>query len=313
VSGSLTSQQVIDRLTFLRATRPLVATQPAQTGPSSSASSRGPRSSLTPRAPSQLAAILADEALGNRLRHEARDTVANAEGPLRDALQEHFFDLPFAQRPTENEVITWIVDLVRYSELRLEPRDATLWLANANWDLGLAMASYLEERDLEDESTGLSEAPSDRSPGAEVTKAEGGEEGEDEEDEEEGVEESEVGHWLRSERIVTDDGLGRREQPQPNECGRRPLSSGQRPTGRQQEKHYSADLRWENQRGAIPGIRQLERLELNPRSESLEESILPVLSSFCVLFRPKLTRWIGAISALRAPIECRCCRLKSGS
>jgi len=156
--------------------------------------------------------LLADEALGDRLRREARETVVNAEGPLRDALQEHFFDLPHAQRPTENEVITWIVDLVRYSELRVEPRDATLWLANADWDLGLAMARYLQERDLGDESTGLSEAPSDLSPNvaaspglSDETDVEESEEGE------EGEEESEVSDRFSREKLITDDSLGRRD------------------------------------------------------------------------------------------------------
>ncbi len=196
------------RLTFIRATGPGTGTQQAQTGPSSSTSPRGPRPSLTTRTPSQLAALLAEEALGDRLRREARETVVNAEGPLRDALQEHFFDLPHAQRPTENEVITWIVDLVRYSELRLEPRDATLWLANADWDLGLAMARYLQERDLEDESTGLSEAPSDLGPN--VAASPGLSDETDAEESEEGEEESEVGDRLRCEKIISDDGLGRR-------------------------------------------------------------------------------------------------------
>lgn len=135
--------------------------------------------------------MLADEALGDRLRREAREAVVNAEGPLQESLQRNYFDLPPAQRPTENEVITWIVDLVRYSELRLELRDATLWLANAHWDLDLAMAGYLQERELEEESTGLSEPPSDLDPGAEVREEEGGEGGEGDETEED-EEESEV-------------------------------------------------------------------------------------------------------------------------
>lgn len=157
--------------------------------------------------------MLADEALGDRLRREARETVVNAEGPLRDALQRSFFDLPLAQRPTDNEVITWIVDLVRYSELRLELPDATLWLANAHWDLELAMAGYLQEMELEEESTGLSEVPSDLSPGAEVKEEEEddeGEEGEGGDETEEEEEESQVSYSSNGEWIVTDDGLGRR-------------------------------------------------------------------------------------------------------
>ncbi len=196
------------RLTFIRATGPGTGTQQAQTGPSSSTVSRGPRPSLTTRTPSQLAALLADEALGDRLRREARETVVNAEGPLQDALQEHFFDLPHAQRPTENEVITWIVDLVRYSELRLELRDATLWLANAHWDLDLAMAGYLQERELEEESTGLSEAPSDLTPN--VAASPGLSDETDVEESEDGEEESEVSDRLSGEKIITDDGPGRR-------------------------------------------------------------------------------------------------------
>jgi len=193
VSTTSTNLTLGHRLTFIRATGPATATQQPQTESSFPAASRGPRPSLNIRTPSQQAEWLADEALGDRLRREARDAVANADGPLRNALQEHFFDLLPAQRPTDNEVITRIVDLVRISELRLEPSDAALRLANADWDLDLAMARYMQERDLEEESKGLSEAPSDLSP--DVKEEGGGEDSEDSEDSEEseeGEEESEV-------------------------------------------------------------------------------------------------------------------------
>lgn len=128
---------------------------------------------------------------------------------------------------------------MRYSELRLELPDATLWLANAHWDLELAMAGYLQARELEEESTGLSEVPSDLSPSAKVKEEdedEEGEEGEEGDETEEDDEESEVSHSPKREQIVADDDLGRREQSQskdPNgtiEHRCRPLSSNQRPT-----------------------------------------------------------------------------------
>lgn len=125
---------------------------------------------------------------------------------------------------------------MRYSELRLELPDATLWLANAHWDLELAMAGYLQARELEEESMGLSEVPSDLSPSAKVKEEDEDEEGEEGDETEEDDEESEVGHSSKREQIITDDDLGRREQSQSKDSNgtiehrRRPLSSNQRPT-----------------------------------------------------------------------------------
>ena len=110
--------------------------------------------------------MLAQEALGDRLRREARDAVANAEGALQEALQEHFFNLAPEDRPTDNEVITRIANFVRIAELRLEARHAALYLANADWDLELAFRRYMEERYSPARSP-LSEAPSNLSADAE--------------------------------------------------------------------------------------------------------------------------------------------------
>ena len=105
-----------------------------------------PRPGIVRRTPEQQAALIAQEALGDRLRAEAREAVRNAEGDLQATLRRNYWDLPAALRPTENEVITRIANFVRTAGQRLEARHAAMFLANAHWNLDLAFRRYTEER-----------------------------------------------------------------------------------------------------------------------------------------------------------------------
>ena len=129
-------------LTQHRTTRPSTSATGADPQSRSAGTQPGPVIG-TPRDPRD---VRAEEALGDRLRLEAQNAVKTATGALKDALQEHFFNLPSAERPTNNEVITRIADFVRIAEQRLEARHAALYLANADWDLDLAFRRYMEER-----------------------------------------------------------------------------------------------------------------------------------------------------------------------
>lgn len=180
--------------------------------------------------------MLAQEALGDRLRREAREAVQNAEGSLQGALQTHLFDLPEGERPTDNDVITLIAEFVRTAGQRLEARHAAEFLANADWDLERAFERYMQERYSDSPEPRPARLATSEQAEELLGAAEGGtapraESGEDTE------EESEV--RLKSPKAGdnTDNPLGRGGQSKPpvpygpTESQRRQDSSGQGATG----------------------------------------------------------------------------------